>query len=605
LQSIRSKHERIRGPALSSQTDADALHSLAQTACQQGRLAEGIGYARQALAVDPGRARSHLLLGMALARIGRPEEALASFDRAIALAPELAGAHGNRGDALAEMGRQAEAIESYDRALGIAPQSLENWCNRAAALLELGRSAEALASYDRALAIKPDHVDVLVARGVVLDALGRQQEAVASFDRALVQAPDHQLALRTRGVALLKLDRFEEALASFERVAEQSPADADALYNVAFTLAALDRDSEALAAFDQVLAANPDHIDALMGRGAALQNLCRYADAIATYERVVAIDPNHAEAHYSEAMALLSLGHYRSGLTKYEWRRKVKGTSIVQTFAKPLWLGDVPIEGKTLLLHAEQGIGDVLYAVRYLPLLARRGARIILQVQASLRELLSRLEGVGAVAGRGDLLPPFDYHCPLMSLPHALKTEPAAIPADVPYIDAPQERVALWRDRLPDTGKLRVGLVWCGNPAFKEDRRRSLKLAQVAPLLATPDISFYSLNPGIGEGDVAALAARPNVLHLGSQFRDFSDTAAVVSLLDLVVTSDTSVAHLAGAMGRPVWIMLGFSPDWRWAFDRDRSFWYPTARLFHQDVADDWAGVIARVQHELSALSGG
>lgn len=579
-------------------TDADALHSLARAACEAGRLPEGIAYARQALALDPQRARTHLLLGMALAGAGRPAEALASFDRAIVLAPERADAHGNRGDVLVELRRPTEAIDSYDRALKIDPKSLENWCNRAATLVDLGRHAEALTSYDQALALKPDHVEVLAARGVVLNALGRRLEAIESLDRVLARAPHHRVALRTRGVALLDLDRLEEALATFERALALAPDDTDARYNVGFTLAALERDTEALAAFDKVLALNPGHTDALMGRGAALQNLARYAEAVATYERVVAIDPKRAAAHYTEGMALLSLGDYRSGLPKYEWR-----PTTLPPVARPLWRGESPLAGKTLLVQAEQGLGDVLYAVRYVPLLAQSGARVVLQVHPPLKDLLSRLAGVAAIVGKGEPTPPFDCQCPVMSLPYALKTEPGSIPADVPYVKAPPERVAQWRDRLPEEGKLRVGLVWCGNPAFKENRRRSLELTQVAPLFAIPGVAFYSLNPGIGANDVAALVARPNVRHIGNEFRDFSDTAAAVALLDLVLTSDTSVAHLAGAMGRPVWIMLGFSPDWRWASDRDHSPWYPTARLFRQATPGDWAGVIEQVAGELVALS--
>jgi tetratricopeptide (TPR) repeat protein len=584
---------------------ADELHALARTACQEGRLAEGIAYAREALAIDPGRARTHLLLGMALAQSGLASEALASLDRAIELAPDLAAAHGNRADVLLDLRRHAEAIESYDRALEIEPQSLDNWCNRAAALLDLGRNEEALACYDRVLAITPDHVNALVARGLALHALDRCEEAVAILDRALALAPDHLLAHRTRGVALLKRDRYREALASFERVLAQRPQDEDALYNVGFTLAANERDAEALAIYDRLLAANPKHIEALMGRGAALQNLTRFAEAVAAYEQVLAIDPQRADAHYTAAMALLSLGDYRRGLPEYEWRRRIAAGSgaVVRAFREPIWLGDRPLAGRTLLIHAEQGMGDVLHAVRYVPQLVRLGARVILQVHAALKPLLAGLDGVAMVVGKDEPLPPFDCHCPVMSLPYAFKTELATIPADVPYILALPERVAQWRERLPQTRQLRVGIVWCGNPAFKDDRRRSLRLAQITPILTTPGVSFVSLNPGISAADVAELAGRSNVAHFGAEFRDFADTAALVSQLDLVITSDTSVAHLVGAMGRPVWIMLGFAPDWRWAHDSDRSSWYPTARLFRQSAAGNWDEVIERVRRELVALA--
>jgi tetratricopeptide (TPR) repeat protein len=581
---------------------ADELHRLALTACQEGRLDEGMAYARQALAIDSGRARTHLLLGMALARSGARDEALASFDRAIAIAPDLANAHGNRADVLVELRRLAEADASYARALQLAPQSFVNWCNRAALLFDLGRNEEALACYDRALAREPGHVDVLAARGLVLNALDRCEEAVETLDRALALAPDHHLANRTRGVALLKRDRYAEALASFERVLVQRPDSEDALYNVAFSLVASERDAEALAIYQRLLALNPRHIEALLGKGAALQNLTRFAEAVATYDEVFALDPKRVDAHVSAATALLSMGDFRRGLAEYEWRRAA-GADVVQPLRQPIWLGDGPLKDKALLVHAEQGMGDVLFGVRYVPWLAGQGARIMLQVHASLKALLSGLAGAAVVVARGEPLPAFDCHCPVMSLPYAMKTELATFPAKVPYIHAPPERVSHWRERLPQTRGLRVGIVWCGNPAFKEDRRRSLRLDLIEPILATADVFFISLNPGIAERDAAKLPGRSNVLHLGSQVRDFADTAAVVAQLDLVITSDTSVAHLVGAMGRPVWIMLGFAPDWRFAHDREQSSWYPTARLFRQITLGDWASVIERVRLALVALA--
>jgi tetratricopeptide (TPR) repeat protein len=585
---------------------ADQLHKLALAACQEGRLAEGIAYARQALAVDSGRARTHVLLGMALARSGALDEALASFDRAIAIAPDLADAHGNRADVLVDLGRRAEADASYDRALQLAPQSFANWCNRAALLSELGRAEEALACYDRALAIEPGHVDVLSARALVLNGLGRCEEAVETLDRALALSPDHLLANRTRGVALVKRERYGEALASFQRVLVQRPDDEDSLYNVAFTLVASERDGEALAIYDKILASNPRHIEALLGKGAALQNLARFAEAVAVYDAALAINPQRADAHYSAATALLSMGEFRRGLAEYEWRR-VTGAGqpkVVQALREPIWLGDGPLKDKTLLIHAEQGMGDVIFAVRYVPRLAEQGARIVLQVQAALKPLLARCAGATIVVARGEPLPAFDCHCPVMSLPYALKAERATIPAEVPYIHAPPERVAHWRPRLPQMRGLRVGIVWCGNPAFKEDHRRSLKFDLIDPILTNPDICFVSLNPGIAERDLTRLAGRSNVVHVGSEFRDFADTAAVIAQLDLVITSDTSVAHLAGAMGRPVWIMLGFAPDWRFAHDREQSAWYPTARLFRQSAPGAWAGVVERVRLELNGANG-
>jgi hypothetical protein len=319
---------------------------------------------------------------------------------------------------------------------------------------------------------------------------------------------------------------------------------------------------------------------------------------VSTYDAALAIDPQRADAHYSAATALLSMGDFRRGLAEYEWRRAARAGNpkVVQQLREPIWLGEGSLQGRTMLVHAEQGMGDVIFAMRYVARLAEQGARIVLQVHAALKPLLAGLAGAAVVVARGEPLPALDCHCPVMSLPYALKTELASIPAQVPYINAASDRATHWRARVPRTQALRVGIVWCGNPAFKEDRRRSLKFDLIEPILANPDAFFVSLNPGIAEGEVPKLAGRPNVLHLGLEFRDFADTAAVIAQLDLVITSDTSVAHLAGAMGRPVWIMLGFAPDWRFAHDREQSSWYPTARLFRQSVSGDWADVIERVR---------
>jgi hypothetical protein len=269
---------------------------------------------------------------------------------------------------------------------------------------------------------------------------------------------------------------------------------------------------------------------------------------------------------------------------------------------QPLWLGEVGIEGKTILLHAEQGYGDTIQFVRYAPMVAERGTTVVLEVQASLKPLLAGLPGVSAVAGRGEALPPFDLHCPLMSLPLAFKTTVDSMPAAVPYLHAPGDRVEKWCGMLPDAKALRVGLAWSGSPKHKNDRNRSIALSRLAPLCMDRTMQFVSLQRDLRGADAETLGGVPNVFAPGAALQDFADTAAVISLLDLVISVDTGVAHLAGALGKPVWILLPFNGEWRWLADRDDSPWYPSARLFRQPKVDDWESVIARVQQEIGAL---
>lgn len=581
---------------------AEALYREAQTACRNGRFADGADLARRALAADPKQARTHLLLGMALMQLGEPKAALASFDSAVACDAGLGDAYGNRGDALLALGRLPDAVASYDLAIARAPDAVENWINRGAALVDLKRYGEALVSYDRAVTLVPDAAEVHFSRAIVLRELGREGEAIGSLDRTLALDPNHFAALINRGSAQFKLERFDDAHASFAAAVRLRPDDVDALYNLGFTLGALHRHAEALATYEQLLMIKPDHLDALLNHGTELQQLHRTRDALASYAKIVAIQPDHVEARLNEAFARLALGDFHGGWPALEWRLRKPGFEERQ-YARPSWRGRQPIAGKTLLLYGEQGLGDSINMIRYVPLLARQGARVIVDVPPPLQRLMSQVDGAAIVAASGKPLPPFDFHCPLMSLPLAFGTEPSTIPADVPYLAAAPERVAAWVARLPTGGGLRVGVNWCGNPVFADDRRRSMKLDQFAPILMTSGVDFVSLNPGIRHEDAARLAAMPHVSHLASEFRDFADTAAVIAGLDLILTTDTAIAHLAGAMAKPVWIMVSSSPDWRWAGDGETTRWYPTVRLFRQPAPGNWARVLENVRRELTALA--
>jgi Tfp pilus assembly protein PilF len=481
--------------------------------------------------------------------------------------------------------------------------SMQQIFDRALALYQAGHLTEAEQLCLQILRAHKRHFGALHLLGVIRHQQGRNDEALDALSAALKAQSNSASARANRGLVLMALGRHKEALADFDRALAIQPDCVEALTNRGNALHGLDRLEDAVASFDRALALQPAHVDAHYNRGIALHGLNRHAEAVTSYQRALALRPDYADAHWNEALTRLALGDFAEGWKKFEsrwWTSDCKTSGL--KFPQPLWRGE-PIDGRSILIYAEQGLGDTIQFVRYVPMVAERGAKVVLAVHSELKELLASAAGAAAVFGENEPLPGTAFQCPLLSLPLAFGTTAETIPAKVPYLSANDAAVARWRERLPQTAALRVGLVWSGNPSFNQDRRRSPQLSRVLPLLATPGVVFYSLNPGIGASDVAALAAHRNVIHLGPQFRNFSDTAAVISLVDLVITSDTAVAHLAGAMGRPVWIMLHDAPDWRWALDRERSSWYPSARLFRQEEAGDWAGVVARMQNELTALS--
>jgi tetratricopeptide (TPR) repeat protein len=534
-------------------------------------------------------------------QLKRFDEALASYDRALALRPNFVEALYNRGNLLRELKRFDEALASYDRALALRPNFIEALQNRGHALEQLKRFEEALASYDRALALRPNFVEALFNRGNALRQLKRFEEALASYDPALALRPEHAEALSNRGLIFHELKRFDEALASYDRALALRPNFVEARYNRGVTLTELKRFDEALASHDRVLAERPDFIEALQHQGHTLEQLKRFDEALASYDRALAERPDHADAHFSEALCRLKIGDFDRGWEKYEWRWETEvQRPAKRSFTQPLWLGQEEIAGKTILLHAEQGLGDTIQFCRYVPLVAARGVRVVLEVQKSLQELMSSLDGVAHIMSRGDPLPDFDLQCPLLSLPLAFRTQLETIPSAVPYLRASPQALNNWERRLGPRDRPRIGLVWSGNPnpINPGDHIRSIGFNSFLSLLDI-NATFVSLQKDVRAADAMVLKDRSDLLHFGDELSTFSDTAALISNLDLVISVDTSVAHLAGALGKPVWVLLSFLGDWRWLLDREDSPWYPTARLFRQDATRAWDNVIARVHAAL------
>jgi tetratricopeptide (TPR) repeat protein len=585
--------------ALAARSDhAEALYNRGNVLVALGRPHDALEAYGRALLARPDYVEALCNHGTALAALGRNAEALASYDRSLAVAPDFSEALSNRGNALKALGRLDEALASYDRALMARPDDAQALFNRGVTLHELKRFDLALASYDRALAARPDHAEALSNRGDALRELGRLEDALASYDRALATRPDYAEAMSNRGNVLKALRRFDDALASYDAALRLRPDYPALLSNRAVTLQALDRLDEALASCDRALALRADSVEALTNRASVLQELRRFDEALATYDRAVAIAPDHAEAQTNRALLLLLTGDLARGWPAYEWRRKLPSW-VERGFTQPEWSGE-DIAGKRLLLHAEQGFGDTIQFARYAAQAAMRGADVVIEVQPSLKPLLGGLFGVEVVAAGLDQLPPFDLHCPLLSLPRLFATMPAIPGGGVPYIVAPADRIAAWAPRLPADG-MRVGLAWSGHPDNARDHERSIPFACLASLIGVPGTRFVSLQKDIRAADADDFRRCGSVIDLSGELRDFADTAAVIAQLDLVITVDTAVAHLAGAMGKPVWVLLPRVPDFRWLLDRATSPCYPSARLFRKDQVDTWDAVIAGVATELAA----
>jgi tetratricopeptide (TPR) repeat protein len=468
--------------------------------------------------------------------------------------------------------------------------------------LQRRRMVEALHFLSAALRVNSSSADAMSNLGLALHATGRHDEAISSYRNALRLAPDHPEILYNLGNACLELGRIADALSSYDGVLAIAPGHPGALVNRGNTLLRFNQPVAAIASYDSALTAMPGHPQILTNRGHALRRLDRPLEALLDFEAALAAAPEFAEAHFEAAMTHLTIGDFAAGWKAYEWRWKTGAFARHRRqFQTPLWLGDEPVSGKTILLHAEQGFGDTIQFIRYAPLLAGRGAKVICEVQPELQPLLSRLEHVTVIAS-GEPLPAFDLHCPLLSLPLAFGTRSETIPAAIPYLAAPAERLAVWRDRLP-SGRPRAGFVWSGSPSHKNDSNRSIALARLAALFEDPPVRCFSLQSELRAADAEVLAGLPNLVDLGRGLRDFADTAAIISLLDVVICVDTAVAHLAGALGKPVVILLPHAADFRWMRDRDDTPWYPTAKLFRQPAFGDWDSVIARLRDELRQLT--
>jgi Tfp pilus assembly protein PilF len=438
----------------------------------------------------------------------------------------------------------------------------------------------------------------LIETGNAIEDENRLEEALALYEKALAIAPQSARAHLNVGNIRLRLGSIASALESYEAAVSIDPTYAGAYYNLGNGHLRAHRPRAAMKAYDRAIELNPEFVEAQLARADLLGTFFRDDDAAKlAYRRVFELAPDYADAHFSESLYLLGMGEFEAGWKKHEWRWQSRNYAAMPRLAQPLWLGKESLKNKTIFLHAEQGLGDSIQFCRYTRLVAERGARVLLGVPPPLRLLLRNLEGVAQVVEDGSL-PAFDLHCPLMSLPYAFDTKLETIPALDAYITADAVAVAAWRDRLGVTSKPRIGIVWSGNPHQANDHNRSMALSTFVKLMSDK-AQFVSLQKDLRPTDEPHMDAHREIVQYTDQMIDFASTAALVANLDLVVSVDTSVAHLAGAMGKPLWVLLPFTSDWRWLKERADCPWYPSARLFRQDETGDWHPLIATVSREI------
>jgi tetratricopeptide (TPR) repeat protein len=555
---------------------------------------------QRALEADPNHADTLHLMGLLSFHFNQDDHAAEWISRAIQQDPKPQYLF-TLGVTRQRQRRFEEALQAFDRAVQLKPDAVELWRHRGNVLVDLNRWDQALLSFQEVLKLNPRDRDAAYNSGSMLLQLTRLEQALSSLNLSDQLQPNHAATLQKRALALHELGRSEEALVDIKRAHAIASSQADICNNAGVFLQRLGRDDEALPWLDRALKLRPDYPDAIINKAFSLAYLRRFAEAFALYDFMKVLHPGHAEAEWRRSHLDLLLGNFEAGWAGREARVRLPIARF--DYPQPRWLGKEPVDGKTILIHMDEGSGDAIQFVRYLPMLAARGARVILMVADALCPLLSELAGVSeCVPFSATTLPAFDMYCPITSLPLAFGTRLETIPSETAYLPAPAaSRLQAWEDRLGPHDRLRVGLVWSGNPKHVNDHNRSLPLSALAQILDL-DATFVSLQKDLKPEDKATLLVQTNIVDLTDHLTDFAETAALVSCLDVVMSVDTSVAHLAAALGRPTWILLPYAPDYRWLLDRDDSPWYPTVRLFRQTETREYASVLERVRTELQTL---
>jgi tetratricopeptide (TPR) repeat protein len=603
----RAETPREGPPIQPASPTVQAVFATALQYHQAGRLDDAELLYRQVLAVNPRHADSLHLSGLVANQKGHHDVAVDLIGKAIAINGSEAIYHSNLGTALWKQGGLGQAVASYRRALELKPDYAAAHFNLATVLWKQGRLEEADVCFRSALYFKPEYPEAYDNLGTVRKQRGLSDEAISCYRRAIAFRPNYPEAHNNLGTALLERGQLKDAVACYRTALELKPDYAEANFNLGTAIWEAGQPDAAIEWYQTAIAVRPDYVDAYHNMGSALRDLQRLDAAVACYRKVLELEPNHPEAHSNLGIALLAQGNLTEGWAEHEWRWQTPQMRKARRgFAQPQWRGE-PAEGQTLLIHAEQGFGDTLQFCRYAPLAAARGLRVIMEVQKPLVRLLRGMAGVDLVAGRGEALPTFDVHCPVLSLPLALETDAmASIPGGAPYLHANAAQAASWATRLAGMAGdgPRVGLAWAGDPRDHSrslaavDRRRSMTQDRLAPLVQLSGVRFFSL-----QKDGPAEPENFPITDFMGEMEDFADTAALVANLDLVISVDTAIVHLAAALGKPVWLLDRFDACWRWFNDRRDSPWYPTLRIYRQPRPGAWDAVLAEVARDLRRLA--
>lgn len=566
---------------------------------RQGLIDAAITTLEQAMMLFPDDAEAYYSRGVLEFMLGRVPSAISFFDQALERRPDHAKAHHNRGIALYQTGRFQDAVSSYTKALGAAPQFSEAFNNRGRAYHRLGQDQQAIDDFDAALELNDQFAEAFNNKGVVLLEQDQFSQAFEQFDKALSYQPDNINYCVNRGFALFKEGDLDAALADFDSALALDPNHAEAHFKKGVVLARRQDFDAAISCYDAAIALNPEHAEAWNNKATALNALLRCDEAHAAFDEAVRIDPGHVEAWWNKSLLLILEGRFAEGWALYEWR--LKSGKIHKPH--PLdWRGETDISGKTLFIGCEQGLGDMIQFCRYLPMLAEKGADLIVEVPPALIPLISSLDCPMKIIPLGAARPRFDAYCPLMSLPYVLGTVVETIPAAPVYLSADPAKRAEWQDYLGPKTAPRVGLTWSGNPDHINDHNRSIPLALFEPIL-TDDFEWHVLQKDIRPQDQDVLAQHPRIRQHQDRLDDFAETAALVDCMDYVISVDTSIAHVAGALGKPACLLLPYAPDYRWLLGRDDTPWYPSLQLFRQKERGRWDGALTALAPVLTGLN--
>jgi tetratricopeptide (TPR) repeat protein len=590
--------------ALRLNPDHFAAHdNLGVLLARQKRYAEAIASFRRALLVNPRQPVTQLNLANALVRNGQVGEAIGAFKMVVALAPDSLPAHTELAQIFTRENRLEEAAEHLAAVARLKRHDPRAHFERAAVLARIGRLDEAMAAYRETLRLKPDSAEACVNLANLHSERKELDEAVALLRRALEFRPRFAEAYLNLGCALTRQEKLVEAKAALSEAIRLKPEVSEVHNNLGIVLAEEGKFADAVECYRQALALKRDNVDALYNLGIALLKQQMIASALDCFEQAIELRPDFPEAHHNRAAAMLLSENFAEGFAEYQWRFRSRDYPAFRP-RWPLWDGG-PLAGRTIVLVAEQGLGDTIQFVRYAAIVKRQAARVVVECPRALHAMLARTPGVDAWIAPDDPAPAADCSVPLLSLPYRLKTTHATIPADVPYVFADPARVPAWRERLAEYPGFKIGIAWQGNPKCPGDRWRSIPLARHVPLAALGGVRLVSLQKGPGTDQLADLGEAWRIVDFGQSLDAdgaFVDTAAIMQGLDLVVTSDTAIAHLAGALGVPTWVALSLVPDWRWMLERPDSPWYPGMRLFRQKQWADWTGVFEHMAAEVETL---